>query len=773
MMRMKKILLLAGSSVMTMTASATFGQILPVNATADASAASAAGIEDIVVVGEKRDTRLQDAALAITAISGDLLRQRNLNELADLNGYVPGLTVTKSEGAERIISIRGIGYETAQNPNSQPGVAFHIDGVYIAHVLALNQDLLDVDHIEVLRGPQGTVFGQTSTGGAINVITRKPILGEFGGQAQLSYGNYNYVKGYASVNVPVGNTLAVRLAGQYLRHDGYFYATAVPGDSHYDLDDADNLGLRASLLWKPNDSFTAELSGQTFDADHNAFAQKCVLCSVDPQNGSTTYIADPDTNHRRLTQDFPGKFKTKARMAYLTLTQDLGDTAVIKSTTAYQFLNKNQTGDNDRYTYANYYDNLVFWQDRSSTWTQEVTLSSTKNDQFDWTMGGFYLRQHALQHIVEYSSRPQVFDPSNGEGVSFQTDSPFQHTSAAGFVQGTYHASSALDLTAGARYSWDKITAQPEQYFGMFGPIAAKEARSHAVTGKLSAEYKVTPDNMLYLTGSKGYKPTGLNFNASPIVISDRYKQETVYAVEAGSKNDFLDKKLRVNLSAYYYWYKNFQFMAEDPFPFQGGSANIPKAETYGVEAEVTAMPTDSLRFDGNISLARGRFKGDYYTIDAQTASAIRAQTYAAIGFPASYYYDPRVIAAVQAGSQNTDGNRVPKLPSVQGSGAVTYTADLGTAGEAMMRAEVVYRGKFNYRIFNVGVFDTVDAYTLVNLYVQYQPKNSPLTFSVTAQNLFDNNGVSSKFADPFGSGTTSVEYITPRQVFGTIAFRF
>lgn len=771
-MRKSSILLTATASLLALSATGVrAAEVSADDQSTEAIPATAddAGIGSIIVVGEKREVNLQAAPLSITAVSQDALRQRNATELADLNGFVPGLTVTKSEGNERVIAIRGIGYETAQNPNSQPGVAFHIDGVYIAHVVALNQDLLDVDHVEVLRGPQGTVFGQTSTGGAVNVITRKPKLGETSGEANVSYGNYNYVRGYGTLNLPIGDTLAVRATVQYLRHDGYGYATQVPGYDKYPLDDADNLGAHVSLLWQPSDDFTLTLSGQSFDADHNGALQKCLLCSTDPANGSTTYVADPLSNPRAVYQDFPSTYKTKTRMAYLSMAKTLGDVAVLKSVTAYQYLNKNQTGDNDRYTYANYYDNLVKWRDYSSTWTQEISLSSTPNKSIEWTLGFFFLRQNALQDILEYAPTGFAVDPSNGERVTFQTNSPYQHSTLAGYGQVIIHATDKLDIIAGARHNWDKITAQPVQYFATVPP---RESKSDAVTGKLSLQYQLSPEHMVYVTGSKGYKPSGVTFAGDSIYVKSAYEKETVWAAEIGSKNEFFDKTLRFNASAYYYWYKNFQFTAEDPVPFAGGTANIPKAETYGVEFETTWAPVTGLRFDGNLALAKGKFKGDYYTIDKQTAQDIRAATFAALGYPAAYYFDPRIIGAVIGASANTNGKKIPKLPGVQGSFAATYTAPVGP-GELTLRGEVIYRGKFNSRIFNVPAYDTVPAYTIGNLFVQYQPENSPFTFSVTATNITDKAGISNKFADPYGSGTTSVEYIPPRQVFGTIAFRF
>ena len=761
-------LLLAGASLLAIGGSGAEAAAVATAAAADAAAEPAPGdvaqgaasdtssLGDIIVTGEKRETRLQSAPLSITAIGGDQLQQRNLNELNDLNGYVPGLNIAKSEGAERIITIRGIGYETAQNPNSQPGVAFHIDGVYIAHVIALNQDLLDVDRVEVLRGPQGTVFGETSTGGAINVITKKPVIGETSGSGSISYGNYNYVKGVATLNLPISDTLAARGSIQYFRHDGYGYATAVPGKSKFELDDANNVGYRASLIWKPNDTFTALLEGQGFNADHHGALQKD--------------ITDTQPKTRVVTQDYPSRFKLDTKMIYLTLAQEIGDVAVAKSVTAYQYMNKHQTSDNDRLASPFYFDHIILWQDKSKTFTQEVSISSQPNPTFDWTVGGFYLRQRALQNIFETVTpfAAAIVQP-DGTGVKFQTDSPYQHTSIAGYGQGTYHLSEQFALTAGARYSWDKITAQPYQYFFAIPP---RKTTSAELTGKVGAEYKLTPDNLLYLTASRGYKPTGLSFNSGSILVPTSFKKETVNALEVGSKNEFLDRRVRFNASAYYYWYRNFQFTAEDPIPFAGGTDNIPRAEIYGAEFEASVLPTDGLRFDGTLSLGRGKFTSSFLAIDAQTAAQIRNATYAALGFPPAYFFDPRIISAVQGGLQDVKGNRVPKMPGVQGLGSATYSFD-ALGGKVTLRGEVVYRGKFNYRLFAVAALDRVPSYTMYNAYVEYAPTGGPWKVSFSAQNLTDKAGINSRFSDPYGSGTTSVEYTNPRQVFGTVSVAF
>jgi iron complex outermembrane receptor protein len=749
------MVLLAGASLAALVTA-------PAMAADEAAAATPAadtGIADIVVTAEKREVNLQRAPLAISAIAGAQLSQRNMNELNDLNGYVPGLTIAKNQGSERVITIRGVGFETSSSGNAQPGVAFHIDGVYIAHPMALSQDLLDVDRVEVLRGPQGTVFGETSTGGAINVITKKPVIGEASGSASVSYGNYNYIKAEGVANIPINDTMAFRASVKYLYHDGYGYATAVPGTKRYDLDDASNLGYRASLIWEPSGNFTALLAGQGFNADHHAALQKNIL--------------DTEPRSRVVTQDFPGKYKIDTNMLYLTLTQNVADVARLTSVSSYQWLKKNQSTDNDRLANSFFYDNIDDWGDRSKTFTQELTLSSASGGTVDWTAGGFYLRQRASQTVLETVSPFAATVIYNGIPVRYQVDGPFQHTSAAGYGNVTGHVGDDLDLLAGVRYSWDKITAQPVRYFGQLGPSVPGQATSDAWTGKLGAQYRITPSNMIYITASRGYKPTGVSVNADfhPLRVPTSFKKEIVDALEIGSKNDLFDRKVRLNLSAYYYWYKNFQFSAEDPIAFAGGIDNAPRARIYGLESELTVLPFDGFRLDGTVSLAKGKFTRDFLTVDAQTAADIRNFQYAnVVGF--FNPFDPRVIAAVDAGRQNISGNRVPKLPRVQGQMGATYTTELA-GGKLTLRGEVVYRGSFIYRIFNKGALDRVPAYTIFNSYIEYAPNDKPWKVSLAAQNLGNKDALNSRFSDPYGSGTTSVEYINPRQVFGTVSFQF
>ncbi len=241
-------------------------------APAQTTAAPVMAIEDIQVTAERHATNIEKTPLSITAISADSLDKSNINQLADTNGLVPGLEITKSSGFETMVTIRGVGSETPENATTTvPGVAFFMDGVYIANTVSLDQTLFDIDHIEVLRGPQGALYGQSATGGAITVVTKQPDLNDFGGTADVSVGNYDLTRARAEVNIPVDDTIAVRASVQKYDHDGFTNDTAIPG---FDLDDAHDVSGKVAVLWKPTSNFSATLTGQWYSADQNGAAQK-------------------------------------------------------------------------------------------------------------------------------------------------------------------------------------------------------------------------------------------------------------------------------------------------------------------------------------------------------------------------------------------------------------------------------------------------------------------------------------------------------------------
>lgn len=720
-------------------------------------------LSEVTVTAERRSENLQKEAIAISAISGANIKQANITDLSGLNGYVPGLLAERSSGSELMISIRGVGSETPQNLYTQPGVSVFVDGIYLPTALGVWQGFLDVDRVEVLRGPQGTLFGQSSTGGAISIVSKQPVLGSFGGEVETSYGNYNLNREFLALNVPIGDTLAIRAAIQHNQHDGFATNLNYP---KYGLDDANDTNSKVSLLWKPTNNFSATLAARYYDENHHGAEQKNIL--------------DPNPNPRQVEQDLPAKLSMDYQIYSATLAYDL-PYMTIKSITGYQKMTNSQQIDDDRLDSAilGYYDAQPQWLSHSTTWTQELNLISKPGGPLDWIAGFFYINTKSDQYIAEFrgsGSQPSSFNipPPTGPSpanVAYEEYSIISRDSWAPFFQFTYHITDKLRFTGGARYNHDSYNGRASFYYSALAAVPSYSAGT--MTGKAEVEYDLTPNNMLYGSWTRGYKPGGVNnaYNGSSVLVKPTFKTETVDSYELGAKNEFLDRTLRFNIAAFYSIYHNMQYLSSDPVPYQDGTANIPKTLIWGAEMEGSWLGLGNrLRVNANLTLLGGRFDGNYDVLDAQSAATARA-TYEA-AHPGAGDWDPGTIAAVAAAVKNINGNEPPKLPHVAGSIDAGYTFDVA-GGSLTPRVEYVYRGSFVYRVFNESSLDNVPSYSIINLYLDYAPPIDHLKLSIAATNVTNKAGIAGRFTDPYGSGQTSNEYIAPRQVVFTARYSF
>lgn len=735
------------------------------DAPATDAAPSDASSTDIVVTGEKRQTTLQQAPLAITAITADNLAQSNITQLIDLNGFVPGLTVANSGSFVRVVAIRGIGYEASDNLSAEPGTSFHVDGVYIASPYALQQDFLDLQRLEVLRGPQGTVFGQSATGGILNAITEKPKTDAFGVSTELELGNYNLVRGTATVNIPLSDTLAFRGSVQRYYHDGFAKQTSFSSSyGKYGLDDADRVSTKGSLLWKPTEEFTAQLTAQYFNADEYGAAQK----NVD----------DPDPNPRHISQDYPNKYKLDFFLTYLDLQYDFGP-VTIKSLTSYQRTRNHNQIDVDRLDYATlgYYDVQPYWDNDVDAISQEINVTSNGNGPFSYIAGAYFLYQKLGQHILELQGTDAApsFDvtyPVTASNLPYNfnygLDSNQKRYSYAGFAQAKYEVSSQLSGTLGLRFNHDDFHSSNLTNFGQYGGPVYASTHENALSGKGEIDFTIAPRNMVYASVSRGYKPGGVSNNSTPLLVPLTYKPEHVWAYEVGSKNRFAGGRVTLNTAAFFYDYRNMQYQEEDPIPYQGGVSNVPKTHIWGAEAEGSWQVTDQFSFDGNVTYLNGKMIGDYYTLDPSLAHEATLAA-AALGYGS---FDSYTIAQRAEQVANTNGNKPPKLPKWQGTFGATYATAIA-GGEFKAHGEVVYRGKYVYRIFNDSSRDVVPSYALFNANFTYKPQATNWTIGLTVTNITDKAGIASRYSNPFGSFTTSDMYTPPRQVIGSIKYAF
>jgi len=756
------------------------------------AAAPAEGLTDIVVTAERREVSLQQAPLSVSAITAETLKAANINDITGLNGTVPGLVVAKSGGGERIITIRGVGSETPENTNTQPGVSYHIDGVYIFNSIAASAAFIDVAQVEVLRGPQGTLFGQGSTGGTINVVSIEPSTDSVSGNVNAGYGNYNYMEGSGALNVPLSDTLAVRGAFQFTKHDGYAHATEVPGFRKYDLDDQDETGWRLGAKWQPASNFSIVLNTVQFTSNTNGPAQKNIL--------------DPNPDPRALTQDYPGRSVVKTQL-YTGVVKWETPFATIKSITGYQKLHSEQAWDADGLDTALFYvqtynpisftgtayDHVPLWESDTKSWSQEINLTSNGTGPFSWVLGGVYLHSSNSQYVNEYRSDDDNFlqealptstawnDPLVAN-LTYAELSTIKRDLYAFFAQGTYSLTSQLKLTAGLRYNHDKSTGMFDSMSGgasgqtsgaYLQPSSTGGRKGDAWTGKVALDYQITPANMVYASWTRGFKPGGINSAASTgnsYAILPTYRQETVDSFEIGTKNRFLGDTLQINGSAFLYNYKNMQFLEEDPILYGEGISNAPKARVYGLELEGSYIPTDGLRFDASMSYLEGEFTSHYLALDPNNAAnAQNAAGYPDYLFWSNFY--PALLAR-DAARADIKGNRVPKLPRWQGNVAATWNGKVGP-GELTARAQLIYRGKYQYRLFNEGDVDLTPSYTQVNAMLKYEPEGTNTNITLRAINLFDKNGINSRFSDPYGSAQVMDTYIPPRQVILSVGYKF
>ena len=733
-------------------------------------------LDEIVVTAQRRQVDIQDAAIAVSVHSGEDFDQSNIVRLDNFNGFVPSLTIAKNDGAGRVVSIRGVGWETAQNLSTQPSVLLYVDGIYMANPLSFGTDLGDLERVEVFRGPQGTEFGQGTTGGAINLVTIKPDPEALSGNIDLAAGTFNMIKARGAINVPLGERAAIRASVQKYTRDGFSEIKGGALDG-YDLDDADSTTGKLALLWEPIDSLSVYVSGFLKDSDQNAAAQR----NVD----------EPNPDMRELTQDFPGIFDLENEIYSAIVEWETPSGIVLKSLTGYQELRKQQTVDGDRLnealtsidilgffvTTANW-DVLTFWDNDSDAFSQELNLSYV-GEKVEWILGAYYLDHENFNNFLE-ANGPSPFEDSIPALMNPGPDTLPPFMSVLNFVEARtvtredtalygqvrYHFNDRYALTVGARYQEEDQLDESVQFFFI---EASQRLKDDETTWKLGLDINLTDRNLLYGLVSTGWKNGGTNPGAlnGAVSVPTTFQPAEVTSIEIGTKNTLADDRVRLNVSGFFYDYENLQFMQEDPTPFAGGTGNIPKTDVFGIESEFNWLVADGWQLDGHLTWLDGEFKDDFTTLDVVD---FREGLAPGVGLFTEAGGELRLMLDQ---TTNLKGNTPPKLVEFSGRLALTNTRDFNGGSMLTSRLEYVHRGEYQYRVFNNPLVDTVPSYDLVNLLFDYRFANAPISLGIVASNLFDEDGVNSRFSNPFGLLTTSDELIPPREVFATFTYDF
>ena len=747
-------------------------------------------IDEIIVTAEKRTESLQDVSKAVTALGADELETKNIVDFVGLSAIAPGVTVAKNEGYKTIISIRGVGDETNQNAIAAPSVALHMDGIFIASKFSLRTDFIDLERIEVLRGPQGTLFGQNSTGGTVNVISKLPSFDGFQGKADITLGNYGLTKVRGSFNTPLSSKIAIRNSFVITDRDG-FTDNIINGQ---DLDDANNISFRSDWLFDINENSTLRFFFQYFDADNNGAAMKG--------------LDDKTPNPRKLAQDSMSDYQLTSEVFGLIYETDLGP-ASLKILASSQEDDIYVMRDNDRHNFGDVHAEgpLAGLPYIAAEYRPETSLVETKTFEvnlisneplfgvIDWILGAFYFDHEIENHIYEVKDvnnvklvdqmdgkfTPYTHDPicstnpfagvcfaAFGAELGFISDAFPTRESQSIYGQATFNISDDTRIVSGFRYTEDTFSSDVTNFFGLQSYLIEDDLEK--TTGRIAIEYDFDDDTMTYLSFTKGFKPGGSNLtfgypvddeqnfgaNPAPQLVFPLFESETIDAYEIGLKTDLLDSRLRANISAFFYKYENLQFQSTDPDIYRGGVANIPESEMSGLEVEFLGILSNELSFDLRLSFLDTEITSDYEALDN-----IRAELY--------FFGEEPIRYSLR---ENIKGNKLAKSPEFNANFGLMYEKILSNGKLLRATAELIHRGDFQQRVFNNPFVDYVDEYTIYNLSLNYE-FSERIGINLIALNISDEDGVNSSMTDVFGVAGTGIELIPPRQIMGRLSYNF
>ena len=588
--------------------------------------AQTGALEEVIVTATKRAESLQDIPVAVNAFNSETIQEAGINNAGDLAIMTPALNINVNQSPFNArMTIRGIG--TAQtDPALEPSVGLFVDGVFLGRSGLGMSDLTDIERIEVLQGPQGTLYGKNTNAGAISVITKRPNFEEFEGYMEASAGDYSMYRLTASASGPISDNLAFRLSGNVHQRDGYYDNSA--GD---DLNDADDWNIQGKLQWEPTDSLSILLSGSHIDRDTTC----CAADAVQSESVNDA-LADqgfrPDKNDPYDYDVQPGienSFDMESDLLSMTIDYDIG-WGEITSITAWNDYDYSVDQDPDR----SQLDVLAVRNDDFSgdSFSQELRFTSQAGDNIDYMVGLFYYEQ-----TTKRGDKPFVFVGDDFIPIAAQQDLPFplpinflvqpgdnlvvdykQDTDTiAIFSQATWHIGDIWHLTGGLRWSDEEkksdlfsqtnSTAVSNDLIGasfldsVSTPIDAKLDRSSDnVDWMVRAAMDIGDDSMVYASAATGTKSGGFqSVNGTP--DEREFDDEDTTTYELGVKSTLLDARLRVNAAAFYTEIDDFQSQRQLETGLGTFVSNEAEVEVSGLDLQVEAMPLPNLTLSAGL----------------------------------------------------------------------------------------------------------------------------------------------------------------------------
>jgi len=716
----KNSIILAGASLLAFATAAQAQTLAPEPAQkAPAGFAEVASgtndVPEILVTADRRSASIQDVPISITALSGDTLAAAGIQTTEQLSTLTPGLLVQRSVVGK--ISIRGVGNEN-YTIAGDPGVAVHADGVYVARAAAGLFDLFDVSRVEVLRGPQGTLYGRNATGGVINVLPNTPV-DRLEARVAGEYGNYNAFRVEGMINAPLGSGFAVRLSGMGSWRDGFTENTFPGADARGfgDLDSKDVFALRGQLGFDDGGPLTARLLVEHLDDRSNLPAYKYLNRpdALPTEDFGGFGKDDLRTVNQGFESAIPGAsrgvgedsafFRTKQTGVALHLGYDFGSVQLSSLSgfrkTKFNWFND---GDGADIFYVNYIQ-----QDNSEQFSQELTLSSDQDQKLSWLVGAYYFKETSDSFIA----LPFTF----GFNLPFfiEVDGTARTEAVAAFGELRWQATDRLKVTLGARFNHeDRSTAyRYEINFGApFVRNVLDDAGFDAFTPRLVINYEASDNINVYASATRGFKSGGFNL----LAVQPGFAPETLWAYEAGIKAQSDDRRLTMNGNFFYYDYKNMQ--VGQIINLQSVLTNAAKSRLYGAELEVAARPVDGLDLGFTAAWLNAKYQ-DFCTGDPTQPNA------------------PISLGCNAANPIDLSGNTLPRAPEWTLTGTASYTAELGSSGNLNLRTDIRYQSKIFFTQFNRPEI-AQDAFATVNAAITWTSASDRFSVGAFVNNLTD-----------------------------------
>ncbi|GLK43933.1 MULTISPECIES: TonB-dependent receptor [Novosphingobium] len=724
------------------------------------------GIQEIVVTAQKKSENLQDVPISITAVGGEALASTQGTSLQALQGQIPNVQIDNFANTPQsaVFTVRGIGV-IEPDPYAGNTVSIVVDGVPQFFSMGALLDLYDVDRIEVLRGPQGTLFGANTTGGVINVVTKQPT-GDFGGHVKAVYGNYNRMDLTGSIEAPlVKDVLSLKVAGIHTQRKGW--VTNVVDGSDMGRKNLD--AVRAYLKFTPGSNFDATLQGEYVNARNGS---PIVINGARP--GEALYTAPgtagPGTGGMYVSPCATAGSCT-APDKYYGANNSVPDTSNMDTYSGTFTMNWRNTGLGDwtaitgykHFTLREFTDQdgtPLFLNDtyrRTEGWqfSQELRTNLELTDTLNVLVGGFYLKNH-YDHIQAY--RLQFAAPGLLQ-INLQDQDNY---SVSGFAQGYWQATDRLKLQAGIRYSHEQTESTPSLITSIGDPAGSNYTGigntvigSFTVGGKkswnnvgwkLGADYEVADDALLYASWARGFKSGGFTARVGVPADGDTpYNPEKVDTFEAGIKADFLDRHLRVNLAAFYTNYRDMQVAQiyfDDTTNTQGNRIlNAGKSEIKGFELETTAVPVEGMTLRASLAYLDAKYKQFLY------ADPLSGQVL------------------------DLEGYRLQNAPKWNASFGANFVIPLGNGADLVSDVSYTYTSSKYY----TAILDTprskIQPTHLVDASLTYKPDGGAWSVGLWATNLLDSRYMSTVFDSPGYAGLAG--YAPPRQWGGSVSFEF